>query len=258
MDAISLHPYPNGLGDALLYKTFDDVRDMRELYGDRSKPLWATETGLTTTGSSAFTEGDQARTLVHVYRTLGSMPDVEAVLFHTLFEPPQEIEGSDGPGFGVVHANGVPKPAYCALAAERATAYNCPTSVVVPGADATQDANWSAQGRVHSALDASRSYYSAHATYAGFTNAVLHAMVPALSALAPPPGAKPGPGNDPTQIGIYYSSSSPSDITVCNASTGSYAYCIWQRRGSWIRYNRSSVSIAGAYQATRATGGLNW
>jgi hypothetical protein len=186
------------------------------------------------------------------------MPDVAAVLAHTLFEPPEEIEGATGHGFGTVHENGVPKPAYCALAAARETSYACPPSVFMPGANATQDANWAAQRLVHSALDASRDYYSAHATYAGLTNAVLHDMVPALSSVAPDPGGQPGPAADPTRIGIYYSSGSPDDITVCNASTGSYAYCIWQRRGNWIRYNRSTASIAGAYKATRTTGGLDW
>jgi hypothetical protein len=127
MDAISLHPYPWSLGMSLLVRSVQQVRAVRDAYGDGAKPLWLTELGLSTTGRGAhlFTEDEQARGLVTMYRTARQMPDVRAIVFHTLLEPTW-VPGASEAGFGVVRSDLSPKPAYCALALELGRPGACP------------------------------------------------------------------------------------------------------------------------------------
>jgi len=259
MDGISFHPYPRSANDALLYQSFDDVRDLRDYYGDAGTPLWVTEAGVSTTGANPFTESQQARVSLHLYQTIKAMPDVRAVLLHTLFEtaaPATSVER----GFGVVHSDGSPKPAYCLLAAERATTYSCPPSVSVPlMPDAVAEADWTAQRLVHTALDAARGYYAQHHSYLGLTSANLHDLDPLLSALSPAEAARPGVLADPSQIRVYTWSPYPNDLIVCNASKATYAYCIYVRRGRFSRYNRDSSSIGGAWdRVAHSADPLNW
>jgi polysaccharide biosynthesis protein PslG len=122
MDGIGIHPYNPGLHSAFLEGTLTNVRQVRDAYDDRSKPLWVTEFGLTTTGSPwprAWTEQEQATGLLIQYRSMATMPDVEGIFLHTLVEPPGDRNTSQEPGFGVVRGDFTPKPAYCALAVER-------------------------------------------------------------------------------------------------------------------------------------------
>jgi polysaccharide biosynthesis protein PslG len=128
MDAIAFHPYPWALDDQKVLKSFADVRGVREAFGDGQKPLWVTETGVSTTGTDSrfvFSEQQQADRLVSLYRTIKAMPDVGMIFIHTLIE-----SGTDplnfGVGYGVLHRDLRPKPAYCALARERASGYTCP------------------------------------------------------------------------------------------------------------------------------------
>ena len=124
MDAISIHPYSHVPG--LLDKTFADVRATRQAYGDSETPLWVTETGVTTSGQNSdwpdiwlSTPAEQATKLVALYRKLSAMPDVEALMIHTLVEPRGDVLTNPYLGFGVLDPELEPKPAYCALALER-------------------------------------------------------------------------------------------------------------------------------------------
>jgi hypothetical protein len=256
MDGISVHPYPGGMGDSLLYKTMDDVRDVRGIYGDAATPIWVTEVGVSTGGVAAVTAADQARSTIHLYRTLSAMPDVRALLFHTLFQQP--FGTAQTRGYALLSPDGVPTPAYCLLAALHATGYACPAGVTVPAADPVREADWRAQARLHSALDAVRAYFSQRGTYVGFTNSVLHAADARLSSIAPLVSVKPGPGADSTQIRIYQSSAAPKEVMVCNASTGSSTYCIWVVRGRLDRYHRDAGSIATAAYAMRQGATAAW
>lgn len=128
MDGIGFHPYGAmpGRGD-FIQRSFDRVRAVRNSFGDRSKPLWATEFGLTTTGNpwpNVWTEQQQAEGLALHYKTIAAMPDVAGIYLHTLLEPEGD-RGGDGPGFGVVRGNGQPKPAFCAVALARAVGPGC-------------------------------------------------------------------------------------------------------------------------------------
>ena len=118
MDAIGVHPYPYSLSPTLFETSMNEVRAVRNAHGDVNRPIWVTELGLTTTGSSsqgAMTEQDQAAGVVKYLRLLEAMPDVKAIIFHTLVEPRGWL-GSSEPGYGIVRRDLRPKPAYCALA----------------------------------------------------------------------------------------------------------------------------------------------
>jgi hypothetical protein len=127
MDAIGVHPYPfSATSLANTFRTLDAVRAVRNARGDTARPLWVTELGSTTTGTEPPTsERQQADILVAAYRALRAMPDVGGIYFHTLVEPPYGITSADT-GYGIVHADLSPKPAFCALAAERGRAGACP------------------------------------------------------------------------------------------------------------------------------------
>jgi hypothetical protein len=118
MDAISLHPYPQPSDtNVLSAPTFvEQARRIRDSYGDRHTPLWVTETGISTTGPYAVTEGEQVAVVLHLYEALRIQRDVRMILFHTLIEPPFG-PGSDETGYGFVKRDMRPKPAFCALGA---------------------------------------------------------------------------------------------------------------------------------------------
>ena len=130
MDGFAFHPYPHLTG--LFDQTVADMRAVRHAAGDDAKPFWITESGWTTTGhlsgwpaSWILTEAQQATSLVALYRRIYAMPDVRAFMVHTLIEPPGNRDTSPGVGYGVVHADLTPKPAFCALAALRGEPSPC-------------------------------------------------------------------------------------------------------------------------------------
>jgi hypothetical protein len=117
MDAIGVHPYPQSLSPALFEASMDEVRAVRNSNGDVNRPIWVTELGLTTTGPESqgrVSEQDQATGVVKYLQLLEAMPDVKAIIIHTLVEPRGWFTTS-GPGYGVVRRDLAPKPAYCAL-----------------------------------------------------------------------------------------------------------------------------------------------
>ena len=103
------------------------VRAIRNVFGDAAKPLWLSEVGFTTGGggSHRFSEQQQADAIVATYRAVGQMPDVAALVFHTLVEPTW-LGSSGEAGYGVVRADLTPKPAYCALGRELGRPGACP------------------------------------------------------------------------------------------------------------------------------------
>ncbi len=125
MDALSVHPYPYSATS--LYNTtsvLDSVRSALGAHGAAGKPLWVSELGITTTGPWPVTESEQASTFTGLYRTLRAMPDVKAIMFHTLVEPPTESWDAET-GYGIVRRDLSPKPAYCSLARELGRASAC-------------------------------------------------------------------------------------------------------------------------------------
>jgi polysaccharide biosynthesis protein PslG len=125
-DALNIHPYPFGLDQRFFLESFRLLREVRDRHGDAAKPIWVTEFGISTTGTDplyVFTPEDQARGLVEHVRTMSAMPDVELIALYTLVEP-RGWRGVFDPrdpdvGRGIVDRRLVPKPAWCALLAER-------------------------------------------------------------------------------------------------------------------------------------------
>lgn len=122
MDILSIHNYPfsKDLGaNTPFAKVFDDVRTIKSQFGDGARRIWVDELGHTTTGSTSYTLSleDQATELMRLSRKIMSMPDVDAVVIHTLFER-RELQPTDPErGYGVMFndTSPVPKPAYCAF-----------------------------------------------------------------------------------------------------------------------------------------------
>ena len=127
-DAIGAHPYPSvGPGgdyvDAMRIH-LGKVEKIMSQNGEAAKPIWATEFGVSTAGSEAFSLPDQGQALAELYSTLRRVEGLPVVVVHRFLEQPH-LDGREA-GFGVIAGDedgllGVlpsefdPKPAYCAL-----------------------------------------------------------------------------------------------------------------------------------------------
>ena len=128
-DGVSIHPFPSFQQSTHYLREIKAhlrrVRSALRLSGARGTPIWVTEIGLSTEGLRPYTKEQQARGLVRIYRGLGNMPDVPAVIIHRLIDQEADHEQTAETGWGVVRRNGRPKPAYCALARERGHGRGC-------------------------------------------------------------------------------------------------------------------------------------
>jgi polysaccharide biosynthesis protein PslG len=123
MDALSLHAYAEQ-GDTSGESAVANVQAVREVLRrkNRKKPIWITETGVTTSGPDGVSEEAQMLTLLRIFELLPEISRVKMVLVHTLVEPPGDPASAEK-GFGVVRSGRLlsgepqlqPKPAYCAL-----------------------------------------------------------------------------------------------------------------------------------------------
>ena len=122
-DAIGIHPYP-GVGPSQDY--FSDVRvylgkvqNVMQAHGDGSRPLWATEFGVSTTGDKAFAPSAQGDALVQLYTLLRSAAgmNIPVAVIHRFVEAPG-LGGREA-GFGMVNKDLSVKPAYCAMSTAR-------------------------------------------------------------------------------------------------------------------------------------------
>ena len=245
MDALSIHAYPRDLDLYKTYKELNEVRDQRQIAGDTSQ-LWMTETGATTTGGS-FTENEQANLLPYLLGRLRNEADLSVVMFHTLVDPPYFPANDSETGYGLIHLDLTPKPAYCTLAAMSASSYGCP-SATAPAAGLTdQEKRWQAEDVLHAAADAARRYHRTTGTYVGLTSATLAALDPSLSLLAAPTSQTPGPGVDPTRLYVYVGGLAPNDwFLICNSSTADRSYCVSASYGGAWKYASYLGNINGA------------
>jgi hypothetical protein len=114
-DGFSLHPYPMdgyfGVGSGLAAE-FASLRSARSAAGD-TVPIWVTETGysLASSGSSPADASQQADAdaLRRLYNRLMTMPDVNAVMFHTLRDNPIGLDDH----FGFFDTSWAPKARAC-------------------------------------------------------------------------------------------------------------------------------------------------
>jgi polysaccharide biosynthesis protein PslG len=124
-DGIAFHPFPAFWRRSIprvlgkLEALMASLRAIMSRFGEVDKEVWVTEMGLSTTGRpNGFTEAEQAEGLSAMYRLLSKMPGVTAVIVHRFLDQ-QGGKRNWQTGLGVVSGSGNPKPAYCALAAER-------------------------------------------------------------------------------------------------------------------------------------------
>lgn len=121
-DAIGAHPYPNRLPNQ---DYLGNVRTNLFRYesvmgqnGDADKPIWVTETGISTAGKEAFSPEQQADGLARMYSQFRRIENVPVVIFHRFVDQPGSPREGER-GYGVLSGDGGRKPAYCALAAVR-------------------------------------------------------------------------------------------------------------------------------------------
>ncbi len=125
-DGVAIHPYP-GIGyseDPEVEGYIERVRvhmervdEVMRRWGDGDTPMIVTEVGVSTTGSEAYTQEQQARALADIYDLFRRIDGVPMVIIHR-FADESGATGDEG-GFGVVTADGHPKDAFCALAQVR-------------------------------------------------------------------------------------------------------------------------------------------
>jgi hypothetical protein len=127
-DAIGLHPYPtvafnDGYIDAIRTR-LGRINQTMEHFNDGDRPMWVTESGVSTEGPEAYTENQQATALVDIYQLFRRVPNIPVVIFHRFIDSPDQ-PGAKEPGFGVITTSGRAKRAYCALAHLRGFHPNC-------------------------------------------------------------------------------------------------------------------------------------
>ena len=120
-DGIATHPYPGtGPGENHaegMAKRLGDIWEVMLLERDQERPLWITETGVSTHGSRAFSLEEQAAALVQIYDTVRRIPQVKVLILHRFRDAQGDNEFE--PGYGSVDMGGSPKPAFCAIGATR-------------------------------------------------------------------------------------------------------------------------------------------
>ncbi len=120
-DVIGIHPYP-GVGpdeDPVLDVRvhLGKVQNVMDRYGDGSRPLWATEFGVSTAGDTAFSPAAAGAAVADLLELFTRIRGIELAIVHRMVEDPS-MAGREG-GFGVLNKNLTPKPAFCDLAALR-------------------------------------------------------------------------------------------------------------------------------------------
>ncbi len=96
-DVVNIHPYvtsaPNE-GPSYCARLVRDTVAVMKKNGDGAKPLWLTETGLPTNGTTV-TEEMQAEHLQGIYREVGKIPEVKAIYWFELRDYPAAICGGE-------------------------------------------------------------------------------------------------------------------------------------------------------------------
>lgn len=121
-DGIGHHAYPGGGPQADIETgvrgQIADLRDVMLDFGDQDKPIWVTETGVSTAGQDPYTEAEQAKAYSQLYEQFRRIPGIPVVIEHRW----RDLTGSKRnpeTGFGLTRADGSRKPVYCSLAAAR-------------------------------------------------------------------------------------------------------------------------------------------
>ncbi|MFL5894608.1 MAG: hypothetical protein ACJ76Z_05780 [Thermoleophilaceae bacterium] len=259
MDGISLHPYAQDVDLWRVFRVLTDTRDVRDANQD-NVPLWVTEIGVTTTGSylDTFSENDQAVILDKYMHELGSVGDIRALIFHTLVDTSADTSLGES-GYGILHFDQTPKPAFCRIAALRATSYVCPTTVAPVVDLPTQQLRWNAQDKVQAAVEAARRWYAAHNTFVGLDPTQLHALDSSLSGTGADAALAPGPTADPSQVGVWvWGATGAENVLLCNTSQADRSYCAETQAGNPWSYGSAVGNVNSAAGATTQGVSTSW
>lgn len=127
-DGVGVHPYSAASADpaapgSAFSEILADVTAIVDAF-DPGRALWITEYGATSAGNQPTqraAEARQATWIVHAMQLAAVNPRVKAFIVHTLLER-ADLFGSDPEAhYGVLRTDGSLKPAFSALASERAT-----------------------------------------------------------------------------------------------------------------------------------------
>lgn len=127
MDLLGVNVFPHSVKfgkNTLFAKSLEDIRNAREAAGDDTR-LLITETGIGSGEPWPYTERQQARASMRLYRRLITMKDVAGVVFHRFIEPGERGKVQAAPqewGYAWTRFDTsplAPKPVFC-LFAERA------------------------------------------------------------------------------------------------------------------------------------------
>ncbi len=261
-NAITLHPYPDDIDMWAFNKAMTEVREVRDAAGDTTAKLWITEIGVSSNDpanrSYVFNENDQAVMNGRLVQRLKVMPDVTAIMVHTLGAPILPDGSEDG--YAVARRDLTPKPAFCEIAKVNASAYRCPTSVAtVKPADTAQASRWQAQDLLQTAADAARTYRKTYGSYTGITSAAINRISTQISATPADPALIPGTAARPERVGVWTAGSgADQSLLICNTSKADRSYCIYTVHGSFWRYGKAESNIYAAAGATTSNASSWW
>lgn len=112
-EGIGAHPYTTQLPLVEnMWKRLDKLRAIRDGRGDNATPLWITEMGLSSNGTSGVTAATQGSALVELYRSVEGH-DIASFIIHRFHDI--GYEDSYWNRTGVVLEDLSRKPAYCTL-----------------------------------------------------------------------------------------------------------------------------------------------
>jgi hypothetical protein len=123
-DAIGIHVYPKKpynqdfIGAVRI--RLANSQQVKRRRGEADKPLWITETGVSTSGEQAYTANQQANALVRMYdafRRVDGVP-IPVLIYHRFIDVRARGFPAEA-GYGVLNQQGKRKPAYCAVAEAR-------------------------------------------------------------------------------------------------------------------------------------------
>ncbi len=122
-DGVAHHAYPGGGPTADIVsgvrRQIADLKDVMLDFGDQDKPIWITETGVSTTGDAPYTEAQQAQAYSDLYRAFDRIPGIAAMIVHRWRSDAYAPKSSPEHGWGLVNSNYSKRPVYCALAKAR-------------------------------------------------------------------------------------------------------------------------------------------
>jgi hypothetical protein len=256
IDGLGLHAYPEDIDFGRSYRLISQTEDTRDANSD-TVPLWLTEFGLSTT-DGRFTEKNQGLVIANLWDRLRRYPGVSAAYVHSLVESSAAAPSSQARGWGVLHTDLSPKPAYCALAKLNASGYACPAGVATVPVGTVQGQLWEAQDALQAAAEAAMKHRRATGSFLGFSAPKLAAIDSRFDPKGINGDVSPGAQASADRVGVWASTDGSDSVALCNASRADRSYCILARHnGDWT-YGSDAGSVYRTLSAVRAGTAPAW